>query len=400
MSKMALRAAIPLLLLALVACAKRDPVAVVKQFVTLRLSYNKHAYVRSYAMLTDGSRGVTPLDRYTRICDLLASLDSALVAGAKAELAKRKSADSAAESQGVKPKKRRQVISGARLIPSDPNQPEYRRVRIETTLMSDSSGVPTVSYYTVQEQKGRWRVVWAQTYLDSASKLFNAGSYAEASLQCDLAISLNPYSADAYDRKAWCFARTHAQPWEDVGSLTDSVEYNARRALELEPDIPDRYNTLALAQRVPELRIECYKKGAASRFCSRSTRAVLYGNIANTFIEIHDAGMTAVYAESALAIDSTNCFALLQLGVAKKELDGPAVAVVQLRKGLADATNWGDKALRKRFFSVLAEYEYETGEYDSAMSHVLRALDISPSKEISYTHEDSLYQKIKRARRQ
>jgi tetratricopeptide (TPR) repeat protein len=106
--------------------------------------------------------------------------------------------------------------------------------------------------------------------------------------------------------------------------------------------------------------------------------------------------LAAAFAESALAADSTSASALMQLAVAKRKTGELAEAISLLRR--ADERTWQlDKSLQKTLFTTLAEFEYDAGEYDSALAHVVRALDVKPSKELSYSKENDLYGRIKLA---
>jgi hypothetical protein len=248
-----------LLIVLLCGCTDRSPIGVARRFVALRDGLRKRPYAQSYSLLTRESKNSMSRDRYCRFADI--------VAAARAELQRR----------GKKPPRRLPIrVLSARLLLSDAAHPEYRRVRIETSNQFDTSEAPLVKYYTLQKEKGRWLIVWPEAHTDSASRLFNAADYLGAQVESNRALNVDPYSATAYDRIAWCFARTSMPLLDAYASYTDSVEKYARRALELEPDVPERYNTLALAQVLPELQIECYRKGLGSRYCSKGTRAVLY----------------------------------------------------------------------------------------------------------------------------
>lgn len=284
------------------------------------------------------------------------------------------------------------VVDSIAVLTSDTLLPTYRRVRAVLHDRSDRLGTPAVVYYTLTNERGKWRIAWEGKLLSRASDLFKKGMHDEAIALCDEALELNPYSAWAYHRKAWCYGRRSSSTWDDLLSRNARIEDNARKALALEPEQPELYNTLSIAYAIPELQIECYQKALASRYCTKKERACYYGNIAMAYLEDENPTKSIPYADSALLVDSSDSYALMVRGQAENGLDRYAQAKMFYDRALN--TNWQvglDQGLHHWLFYGAALCEYKLKDYDAALQHVLRALETSPNSDKA----QELYMSIK-----
>jgi tetratricopeptide (TPR) repeat protein len=175
-----------------------------------------------------------------------------------------------------------------------------------------------------------------------------------------------------------------------------AIEINAKKAIGLEPENPDFYNTLALAydaDDLPELKVECYQKALNLPTCTPRSRVAYYGNIAVQYSYMSKYKKALVYADSALMIDSTCAFALLQKAKSEFLLDRKDSAVADINRALD--VNWEeqlDKGLQFTLLYVAALIEEATQNYDESFAHVLKALEIQPSSEGA----QELYARVKR----
>jgi tetratricopeptide (TPR) repeat protein len=288
------------------------------------------------------------------------------------------------------------VTDSISVLTSDTTLVTYRRVRAVLHDRNDSLGTPVVEYYTLANDRGKWRIVWEGKLLCQVQDLFSKGMHEEAIALCDKALELNPYSAQAYSQKAWCYDRKNSSTWDEVVSRSTRIEANARKALALEPERPDFYNTLSLAYTVPELKIECYQKALALRYCTKKRRTVYYGNIANSYLNDKKPAKSIPYSDSALLIDSTKTYTLVMRGEAENMLGRYAQAKMFYDRALN--TNWQDwkeggldQGVQQWLFYGAAFCEFGLKDYDAALEHVLKALEIDPAFEMA----QELYKSIK-----
>ena len=142
-------------------------------------------------------------------------------------------------------------------------------------------------------------------------------------------------------------------------------------------------NTLSLAyeaQGLPELKIECYQKALHLPYCTRNGKVTYYSNIATTYLGEGKDLKAIPFADSALAIDSADAFALKLRGRAELGLGRDSSAKRYFDR--AFATDWQerlDKGLQVFLLYDAARCEYRLEEYDAALDHVLKALEIRPS---------------------
>jgi tetratricopeptide (TPR) repeat protein len=218
----------------------------------------------------------------------------------------------------------------------------------------------------------------------------------EAIAVSDKALALNPYSAAAYDRKAWCYARQTPAGYDERQSCNSAIELNAKKAVALEPEDPAHYNTLSLAydaQDLPELVLECYQKAIRLPTCTPSERALYYVNSAGAYFKMSKDEKALESTDSALAIDSASTMALTMRARILLYRDRADSAKVAIDRALA--THWErrlDKGTQFDLLLLAAMIEAVLRDYDRALAHVVRALEMQPSDKPA----QELYAHIKR----
>jgi len=290
----------------------------------------------------------------------------------------------------------RSTLDSISLLPEDKTLPTYRRVRLVTHCDKDTVRTVGVGYYTLTNENGLWSVVWETALLDRAKDLLHKGMLDEAIALCDKALVLNPYSAAAYNWKAWCYDRQNPSGYEASQSRNAAIETNAKKAIALEPEDPSHYNTLSLAylaQDLPELMIECYQKAIRLPTCTPAGKVTYYSNISAACVGMSKYGRAITFADSALATDSSSAFALMQKAVAEFSLERIDSAKTSIDRALAtDWTRQLDNSLQFRLLFWAGLVEENVGDYDRALEHVLKALEIEPSSEAA----QEMYGRVKR----
>jgi tetratricopeptide (TPR) repeat protein len=355
------------LVLAAFSCSQRprDPVAVARTYYLVGQTLSNSGLKQRYSLLSTDSRKVTSLDEYYQH---YGATDKGRVADSKTD--------------SITP------------MPEDMNLPTYRRVRWAGHT-TDSLQTPYVHYYTLVNENGQWSVVWEAALLDQAEDLYRKGMLDEAIALCDKALALNPYSAAAYDKRAWCYERQKPKDYDGRRSRQIAIELNAKKAIALEPEEPDHYNTLALAysaQNLPELKIDCYQKAIHLPACEPAGKVAYYSNIASEYRLMSKYARAKVYADSALAVDSTSAFAWMQRALAEHLLGRQDSAEVSIDR--AFGVDWEgqlDKGLQFTLLFVAALLEETRQDHEKSLAHVLKALEIEPGN----TDAQALYRRIK-----
>jgi len=357
------------LVLAALCCSQRprDPVAVAKTYYLVGQMLTRSGLKQRYALLSSESRKTTSLDEYFQHY-------GATDTGRGANW----------------------TVDSISLMPEDKTLPTYRRVRVHTHYDKDTLHRFGVFYYTLANENGMWSVVWEIALLDRAGDMFQKGMLDEAIALCDKALALNPYSAGAYEQRAWCYVRQVPAGYQARQARDAAVELNAKKAVALEPEDPNHYNTLAQVYYVldlPELQIEALQKAVHLPTCTPNGRVAYYSNISGAYSGMSRPEKAIAFADSALSIDSTNVFAWMKRAIAEYDLERTDSAKVSIDRALAaDWANQLDKGLQftLQFFAALIDERAR--DYEGALQHVLRALEMEPGNKGAQT----IYSRVKR----
>ncbi|MCX6844427.1 MAG: tetratricopeptide repeat protein [candidate division WOR-3 bacterium] len=343
-------------LLALPGCRQpaKTPEGVVRRYVSLAQCGTVRGYSDRYGILSIDSKKVASRDEYLEYYKPEPKADSSFT-----------------------------VIDSISTVPGDQTHPSYRRVRLVVHQRTDTLRTPQVWYYTTVNENGTWRITWVKSILSRADEFYDKGMYEEAIAQCDKALELDPYSALAYSKRAWCCDhKVDLARGDEKQGLVGLIESNARKALALEPENPDLYNTLALVftqQDLPELRIECYRKAITLPYCPGWKKLTFYGNLVSCYLALERWTQAKACADSALAIDSTDAFALFVRG--NVEFNQHRYKQARSFYDRAFQTDWSNRLDKENQFLLLvcaAYCEYMLRDYDVALTHILRALEINP----------------------
>jgi tetratricopeptide (TPR) repeat protein len=362
-------ASVALLMLPGISCSRRprDPVAVAQMYWQVGQSMSQAGLKKCYSLLSVDSRKVTSLDEYSQHYG------------------------ATAKSRAVQ-----WALDSISLMPEDKTLPTYRRVRGVAHSGTDTLSALDVFYYTLVNENGVWSVVWEMALIDQAKDLYRKGMLDEALAMCDRALALNPYSAAAYNRKAWCYDRQ--TPSTDVArqARNAAIEVSAKKAIALEPEVSAYYNTLALAyvaQDLPELEIECYKKAIRLPTCPPRAKVPYYANISGAYGGMSKWNEAITFADSALAIDSVDAFAWMKRAMAEYNLERTDSAKASIDRALA--VDWASQLDRGLQFSLqisAALIDERVSDNQGALEHVLKALEMDPGNEGAQT----IYSRVKR----
>jgi tetratricopeptide (TPR) repeat protein len=356
-------------LLAIPSCRQpaKTPEGVVRRYVSLAQGGTVRGLSARYGLLSTDSKKIASRDEYLEYYKPEPKADSSFT-----------------------------VIDSICTVPGDQTHPSYRRVRLVVHQRTDTLRTPQVWYYTTTNENGTWRITWVKSILSRAEEFFDKGMYEEAIAQCDKALELDPYSALAYSNRAWCNDRkVDLARGDEKRDLVGLIESDARKALALEPEDPDLYNTLALVftqQNLPELRIENYRKAIALPYCPDWKKLAFYGNLVSCYLAMDRWTQAKACADSALALDSSDAFALFVRGNVELRPGHDKQAKSYYDRALQ--VDWSSRLDRENQFKLLwcaASCEYTLRDYDAALAHVLRALEISPGNKSA----QELYRLIK-----
>lgn len=360
---------VALLVVSGISCSKRprDPVAVAQMYWQVGQSMSHAGLKKCYSLLSVDSRKVTSLDEYSQHYG------------------------ATAKGRAVQ-----WALDSISLMPEDKTPPTYRRVRGVTHSGTDTLSALDVFYYTLVNENGVWSVVWEIALIDQAKDLYRKGLLDEALAMCDQALALNPYSAAAYNRKAWCYDRQ--TPSTDVArqARNAAIEVSAKKAIALEPEVSAHYNTLALAygaQDLSELKIECYQKAIRLPTCPPRAKVPYYANISGAYGGMSKWNKAITFADSALAIDSADAFAWMQRAIAEYNLERRDSAKASIDRALAvDWASHLDRGLQFSLQYYAALIDERAHDNEGALEHVLKALEMEPGDEGAQT----IYSRVKR----
>jgi tetratricopeptide (TPR) repeat protein len=261
----------------------------------------------------------------------------------------------------------------------DNDYPSYKRFRTENERISmKGDTLHGLAYLTLRNENGKWRVVWNYILLQQASQMYNDGEYSRSIELSQRARDINPFSAEAYSRIGWCYARDGSLDFE-----TRKVEMlkNFKYAVRLEPDVPDHYNSLATYfgfVDIPEMEIENYEK-AIQLTRNEEAKSYLYSNLSTVYQRQEKFEEATLAIETAVGLDSTNTHGWYRWG---------SVLMAQENFDLAKAKF--EFAMTKKemssvmHFSLLRAHAiscFNLKDYACAKESILRALEIEPSDE-------------------
>lgn len=265
-------------------------------------------------------------------------------------------------------------------LPLDPKNPKYRLFEIQFIAINLSQKDTTkgVSYCSVFNEKGQWKVIWTQNIFQAAEKLENSQNFEDAIQSYREVLKYDPLDGNAYRQIGWCQFRQ--------GYYQDAL-LNAKKAVELKPKDESNYNLLAgiySSQNNDELAVENYRK-AIEMTNSDMQRVYLLSNLSISYRNLSKYDEAKKAADHALKIDSLHTHAWWQKGVLFIEENKRDSAIICLQKAITQMPM--SDFLQQQLYYDLAYQEYisavQNTHNDSmranlladAKNHILKALD-------------------------
>lgn len=270
----------------------------------------------------------------------------------------------------------------------DKNYPNFKRFKVEGIVISKTDTTNFCSYYTLINEDNNWKAIWTRTLEDFAQRQYEKGLYNEAIKLYEKILEINPFSSNAYSKKAWCFERDNLLSAYERNS---KVLENAKKALALEPDIAEYYNTLGmyyLIVRIPELQIENFHKAIVYSLDEKE-KSSYYSNLATTYFSWNKLDSAYFYINKAIALDSNDTFSWMRKGniLSKQNLRNEAQIAFERALNLPEM----ETALQATLYFSYAELSNSQNKFKVAHKYILKALEIDPNN-FSY---QQLYKEIK-----
>ncbi|MDI6803296.1 MAG: hypothetical protein QME58_05545 [Bacteroidota bacterium] len=270
----------------------------------------------------------------------------------------------------------------------DKNYPNYKRFKVEGMVISETDTGEVRYYYTLINEDNNWKVIWTRTLEDLSKRQYEKGLYNEAIKLSEKILEVDPFSSKAYSRKAWCFERDNSLPTSERNS---KVLENAKKALALEPDIAQHYNTLAMYYGIvliPELEIENLQKAVVYSLDEKG-KSTYYSNIASTYSGWNKLDSAYLYINKAIALDSNSTFSWMRKGsiLLKQNLRNDAQIAFERALNLPEM----ETALQSHLYFFYALLSNSQNKFKVAHMYILKALEMDPN---NFTYQQ-LYKKIK-----
>jgi hypothetical protein len=136
----------------------------------------------------------------------------------------------------------KRIFSNLSPIERDLDKPSYRRFKTLYFYIHNNDTSRYNDYYTLVNEDNKWKLCWEGTLLKQSYARFKDGNYVQTIKLCNLALDINPYSADAYLEIAKSYYADNTLKEEDKSS---GMLKNIKYLISIEPDNFDAYNALA-----------------------------------------------------------------------------------------------------------------------------------------------------------
>ena len=188
----------------------------------------------------------------------------------------------------------------------------------------------------MENENGKWKVIWINTLLSFATKKYVDGNYSEARKTLEKIIEIDPFSGRAYDFIAWCFLRDNSltrNEWEN------GIVKNAKYAVALEEDVSDHYNTLASYYSSVEntdLEIQNLERGLL--YClNNNEKSMFYSNLVGSYISKIQFEKAEDYVKKSIEINDKDAFVWFKYGTLMQEQNMNDRAIEYFEKALEQA---------------------------------------------------------------
>lgn len=262
------------------------------------------------------------------------------------------------------------------VLPDDKEKATYRRVKVifETT---DEKGMSYkgIKYYTLINEDGKWKIVWLGNILKLVEEQYDKGLYDEAIKRAEEILTIDPYNAGAYDQIAW-------SAWQ-LGNEKAFIA-NAKKAIALEPDVPNLYDTMSTYYGTKELwslSVENLQKAISLGYGSNTDQSLHYSNMAVHLGRQKDYEKALTATSKAIELDSSSAHAYYIKGRLLSESSKSIEGVDAFLKAIDINEKNKEKLSQNLLFGLyfyLSKAEFTLNDYTNANRHISMALDIKP----------------------
>jgi len=277
-------------------------------------------------------------------------------------------------------------IQAIEQLPIDPLLPKYRLFEIHYLLITKSTKDTSeyISYETIYNEKGKWKVIWTKNLAESAENLINAEKNEEGMQVNREILKYDPLNGNAFLQMGWSQYRQ---------GYYESAINNAKKAIELNPKNDANYNLLAgiySAQNNNDLAVENYKK-AIEMTLLESEKVYLLSNLSTTYINLLEYEEARKVLNISFSIDSNYTHAWWCKGMLYEKENKIDSAIICYK--LATKLEPMDNFLQHQLYYSLANKEYikatdKTVSISNrrdcqadAKKQILKALDLQPDND-------------------
>lgn len=340
-------------------CKKLDETnaeAVLTKYMELRIEQDFKA---AYDLISSDSKKSATLDEYTKYFEI---------------------------PDSVKPQGR--LIKSILQVDENISSPSYKRFKVNGVQIShDGDSINYLTYFTLKNEDGNWRIVWNSIITQIASQSYNKGDYDGALKLLENATTLDPFDASAFEKIGWCYLRDNTKSDE---IRKDEIMKNFKYALTLEPDEWSHYNAMASYYSILnliDLEIDSYNKGL-KLVLNESDKSTLYANLSTCYVAKRQYDKAIDYLEKSIECYPNFAYAYYKYGVILNDLGKYEEAKEKYEKALSLPAM--ENSLQSGLFYYYSSLCLKQYEYNKAKDYILKALEIDPNNE----YYQDLYDKI------
>ena len=270
------------------------------------------------------------------------------------------------------------------LSTGDSYNPNYKRFKeFETMILKNDTDISKndtlkrLSYYTLKNENGEWKIIFTESLLLFAQNKFNDGNYSEARKTLDKVIEIDPYSGKAYDLLAWTYLRDESIP---ATERENGTVKNAKYALDLEIDNPRHYNTFCAyysSKNDVNLATDYLERGL--KYClNKRDKVITLLNISSQYTHINNFYKAEDCLRRAALVDSNVTGIWFNYGEIFRLQSNYHEAIKYYKKALALPVM--EKYLQGNLYGAYAECSLNTNDCVVAKEYIEKALDIQPTR--------------------
>ena len=263
-------------------------------------------------------------------------------------------------------------------LPSDENNPSFRRFKVDEKSVFSGDTLNVRYYYTLINEDGQWKIIWTGTLKNLAEKKSENGNYSEARDILEKIISIDPYSGEAYNALAWTYYRDKSLTKE---IREEGIVKNASYAMNIEEDNSEHYNILASYYDLMEnkdLSIHYFERALAVAI-NKKEKGVYYANLSGVFSDKKEYEKAEDCLKKALDLDQNSAFYWLKYGNLMKSKRDNSKAKEYYEIALQKPKM--EKVLQGSLYALYSICCFDEGLCESAKEYAFKALDMEPNNE-------------------